>query len=127
MTHEALEDRPPALADFLDEVERFAMDEYMPALMRGYALPAEEKRAIADSLARYTGTSPDYWLRADLRVSHGQFLQELGRGDRRIAPALEEAWRRGARLEVVQAPRDGRGPARRVDDEPPRGCATGGE
>jgi carboxypeptidase C (cathepsin A) len=39
--HEALEDRPAALADFLEEVERFAMDEYRPALMRGFALPAE--------------------------------------------------------------------------------------
>ncbi|HXV74761.1 MAG TPA: hypothetical protein VD788_00455 [Candidatus Polarisedimenticolaceae bacterium] len=77
--HERLDDAAPVLREFLDEVERFAIDEYLPALLRGYTLPLEEKREIAARAAAFTGTSTDYWLKADLRVSHGQFLQELGR------------------------------------------------
>ena len=87
--HDALVDKPPDLGRFLDEVERFAMDEYMPALMRGYTLTEDEQRALADRLAGYTGTDADYWLRADLRVSHGQFLQELDRDARRIAGRID--------------------------------------
>jgi carboxypeptidase C (cathepsin A) len=71
------------------EVERFAYDEYLPALTRGYRLPAEEKRAIAAKLAAYTGTTADYWEKADLRVSHPQYLQELKRGDRMIAGRID--------------------------------------
>ena len=40
-------------------------------------ISAEEKRAVAAKLAAYTGTRADYWEKADLRVSHTQFLQEL--------------------------------------------------
>jgi len=71
------------------EVERFAYDEYLPALTKGYVIPAEEKRAVATRLAAYTGTSVDYWEKADLRVSHTQFLQELKRDQRLIAGRID--------------------------------------
>lgn len=80
--HDRIENRPASLTEFLSEVETFAMDEYMPAMMRGYVLPDDEKRAVAEKLGRYTGTSTDYWVRAGLRVSHERFLQELGRDGR---------------------------------------------
>jgi len=53
--------------------------------MQGYVLPDAQKKAIAAKLAAYTGTSADYWEKADLRVSHQQFLQELKRDQRMIA------------------------------------------
>jgi carboxypeptidase C (cathepsin A) len=72
----------PDLESFHAEVERFAFDEYAPALLKGFTISQEEKEAVAARLAAYTGTSADYWLRADLRISHGQFLQELKRDER---------------------------------------------
>lgn len=87
--HDALAEKPADLASFVDEVERFAYDEYAPALMKGYTLGEAEKQAVATKLARYTGTQPAYWIKADLRVSHLQFLQELKRDDRLIVGRID--------------------------------------
>jgi carboxypeptidase C (cathepsin A) len=87
--HQTIPDRPPDLAPFLAEVERFAYEVYAPALLRGYALTAAERLAVARTLARSTGTAVEYWEQADLRVSHIQFLQELLRGQRRIAGRID--------------------------------------
>ncbi len=87
--HDAIPDKPEDLEAFITEVERFAYDEYAPALLKGYTIGAEEKQAVAARLAAYTGTSADYWERADLRVSHQQFLQELKRDERRIAGRID--------------------------------------
>jgi carboxypeptidase C (cathepsin A) len=87
--HGALASKPASLEAYMEEVSRFAYQEYMPALMKGYRIPDAEKRAIAARLGAYTGTSADYWERADLRVSHPQFLQELKRGQRVIAGRID--------------------------------------
>ncbi len=87
--HDAIHDKPASLPAYLEEVERFAYDEYAPALMRGYSITDAEKKAVATKLAAYTGTTADYWERADLRVSHPQFLQELKRGQRLIAGRID--------------------------------------
>jgi carboxypeptidase C (cathepsin A) len=67
----------------------FAYNEYAPALLKGYTIGDEEKQAVADKLAAYTGTSAAYWERADLRVSHTQFLQELKRDERMITGRID--------------------------------------
>lgn len=87
--HDELASKPASLAAFVDEVARFAYDEYAPALMKGYTIPQEEKERVAARLAAYTGTTPEYWLKADLRVSHPQFLQELERDERKIAGRID--------------------------------------
>ena len=87
--HNLLPNKPASLEAFMDEVERFAYDEYLPALTKGFVIPPEEKRAVAAKLAAYTGTSAGYWERADLRVSHPQFLQELQRDQRLIAGRID--------------------------------------
>lgn len=87
--HDKLAEKPADLAAFVDEVARFAYEEYAPALLKGYTIPAEEKERIAKKLAAYTGTTADYWLKADLRVSHPQFLQQLERDERRIAGRID--------------------------------------
>ena len=53
----------------LEEVEAFAQGEYTTALMKGAALTAKERAAIIKRLARYTGLSPDYIDRVNLRTS----------------------------------------------------------
>ncbi len=82
--HDLLEDKPDDLRAYLDEVRSFADSDYLLALHKGNRLSTDEKSAIASRLAAYTGTDPDYWLRANLRVAHPQFLQELQRRRGRV-------------------------------------------
>ena len=69
------------LKALLQEVEAFAMNDYTVALMKGDRLNADEKKAIAKKLARYTGLSEDYLLRANLRPVIHQFVKELRRDE----------------------------------------------
>jgi carboxypeptidase C (cathepsin A) len=87
--HDAIADKPASLEAYMTEVEQFAIEEYAPALLKGYSITDAEKQAIAEKLARYTGTSTGFWLRADLRVSHVQFLQELMRDRGLIAGRID--------------------------------------
>lgn len=70
-----LQARP--LRSLLDEVERFALGEYLLALAQGDRLPAEERSAVARRVAAYSGLSPEYVLRSDLRIDRGRFRKEL--------------------------------------------------
>jgi carboxypeptidase C (cathepsin A) len=71
--------RPQNLAAFLDEVRRFAMNEYFAALNKGSSVGAEEAAAVRRRLAAYTGLSEEYLTRANLRVSLRQWMAELNR------------------------------------------------
>ena len=73
----------------LAEAEAFALGEYTLALMKGAALPAEEKAAIVEKLARYTGLSPAYIERTNLRIEIHRFVKELLRDQRRTAGRLD--------------------------------------
>ena len=75
--HHRLANQPPALEPFLREVEQFSLGEYASALLQGSDLPTDKKRAIAEKLQGYTGVPAAYWLRANLRVSGGDFSKEL--------------------------------------------------
>ena len=90
--HGLVQDKPATIAAYMADVERFAREEYLPALARGYVVPDAEKKAVAAKLARYTGTTPEYWERADLRVTHTQFLQELKRSDRLVAGRIDSRY-----------------------------------
>ena len=87
--HNALANKPASLDEYLAEVDRFAYEEYAPALLKGYAISPEEKQAIATKLAQYTGTSAAFWDRANLRVKHEQYLQELMRDRGLIAGRID--------------------------------------
>lgn len=87
--YDAIADKPASLEAYVSEIERFAYDEYAPALLKGYSIPQAEKQDIAAKLARYTGTTADFWDRAGLRVSHVQFLQELLRNRGLIAGRID--------------------------------------
>ena len=70
---------PAAMSVFLQQVRQFAMGPYADALNRGLSLPADQKAAIAKQIASYTGLAEDYILKANLRISLGQFMEELQR------------------------------------------------
>ncbi len=87
--HEALEDRPDDLVGYIDEVRAFAYDEYAPALLKGSRLGAEERASVLASLTRYTGVDEEYWDRANLRVTHQQFVKELLRDRKQTAGRID--------------------------------------
>ncbi len=77
------------LAQTLAEVEAFAMNEYTLALMKGASLPEEERDEIVQKLARYTGLSPEYIVRTNLRIHIFRFCKELLREQRRTVGRLD--------------------------------------
>ncbi len=85
-------DAPADLPALLAEVEAFAMNEYALALLRGDALPAEERASIAARLARYTGLSADYIERTNLRIDIHRFVKELLRDRRRTVGRLDSRY-----------------------------------
>ena len=75
--HKVIAEPRPDLQTFLRQAEAFARDVYAPALFKGAQATAEERRAVLDGLARFTGVSAEYWERANLRMNESRFLQEL--------------------------------------------------
>ncbi len=77
----------------LGEVEAFAGGEYALALMQGVSLPTDERAQIIRKLARYTGLSPDYIDRSDLRIEIFRFTKELLRDERRTVGRLDSRFK----------------------------------
>jgi carboxypeptidase C (cathepsin A) len=75
--HKKLPQQPAALEPFLKEVEDFATGPYAHALVQGTDLSAEEKQQVAEKLHSYIGLPVVYLLKANLRVSGGQFEKTL--------------------------------------------------
>ncbi len=97
--HDALKPKPAELEPFLAEVRAFVSDEYVPALFAGRAISDARREALVGKLHRYTGLSPDFIRRANLKVSTDRFRRELlrerglvvGRLDTRYTGAEEDA------------------------------------
>jgi len=77
--HKMLKEPPADLNAFLDEARRFAQTDFAGALMKGSRLTAAEKADMARKVSRFTGLSEDYLVKANLRVTLGQFMEELQR------------------------------------------------
>lgn len=75
--HKKLPQQPAALEPFLKDVEDFAMGPYSHALALGTDLTAAEKQQVAEKLHDYTGLPVAYLLKANLRVSGGEFEKTL--------------------------------------------------
>jgi len=77
--HKVLKDPPADLSAFIEEARQYARGEYAAALFKGAELSASGKAAAAKKLSYFTGLSEDYLLKANLRVTLGQFNVELQR------------------------------------------------
>ncbi len=75
--HKKLSPQPAALEPFLKEVEDFAMGPYSHALALGTDISATEKQQVAEKLHDYIGLPTAYLLKANLRVSGGEFEKTL--------------------------------------------------
>lgn len=99
---EDLQKKP--LADALREAEQWATTTFTLALMRGDALSGDERRDLIAGLARYTGLSPEFIDRHDLRFDDWQFRKELLRDRRRSLSVYD------ARLLAIEPKAAGEGP-----------------
>ena len=75
--HKKLPQQPTALEPFLKDVEDFAMGPYSHALALGTDLTPQEKQDMADKVHQYIGLPVAYLLKANLRVSGGEFEKTL--------------------------------------------------
>jgi carboxypeptidase C (cathepsin A) len=88
--HNKVSPRPDNLQEFLGDARTFAVDELLPALFKGNTLTADQRAHIRDRLAYFTGLSPEYVERANLRVQGFRFAKELLR-DQGLAVGLLDA------------------------------------
>ena len=71
------------VAKVRQDAEDFAMKDYLLALGKGDQLPDADRQQIAEHLSKLLGLPVDYILRHHLRVSDGDFRQELLKPDGR--------------------------------------------
>ncbi|MER3439321.1 MAG: peptidase S10, partial [Chloroflexota bacterium] len=81
-----LQERP--LPDVLAEVESWTASDFILALAQGANLSQDERAAIAERLARYTGLPRRYVELSDFRIEINRFCQELLRDEGRIVGRL---------------------------------------
>jgi len=77
------------LEAILPEVERFTIDEYIPALARGGFLGEAERRAVAGKVARYAGVSETFVLNNNLAIPINHWRKELLRDQRLTVGRLD--------------------------------------
>lgn len=65
------------LNDVLPEVEKFTINELVPAISRGGSLEDAERKALAQRLSRYSGLSAQVFMENNLVVSTNLFWKEL--------------------------------------------------
>ena len=77
--HKALEPvfQNKDLTAFLPEVEDFTVNQLIPAIAKGGFLPANEKKAIATKMAKYSGLSEEVLMQNNLKISLNYFWKEL--------------------------------------------------
>ncbi len=81
-----------AIRDFLDEVEAFAMGDYLLALVRGDRLEDAARAEMAGRVARYTGVTPEYVMLTNLRINSRRFWKELLRDQRLTVGRLDSRY-----------------------------------
>ncbi|HEV8064071.1 MAG TPA: hypothetical protein VGP46_04525 [Acidimicrobiales bacterium] len=85
--HGLLGDRP--LEDVRAEAEAFATGDYARALLLGARMPASDRAAVGEQLARLIGLDADWLDRAQLRVESHRFFRELLRSQGKVIGRLD--------------------------------------
>jgi len=101
--HRKLTLRMP-LQTLLKEVEEFAFGDYAAALLKGNSLTPEERANVAQKLARYTGISPEFIERTNLRILDQHFFKELLRDRNQVVGRLDSRLLGRDRLGVTERP-----------------------
>jgi carboxypeptidase C (cathepsin A) len=88
----------------LDEVERWAGNEYTVALAKGDRLTTAERQEVIDRLNRYTGLDKKFIDNSDLRVEIQRFDKELLRDEKRTVGRLDGRFKGIDALAVTDTP-----------------------
>ena len=94
--HHKVPNQPAELEPWLHEVEQYSIGEYATALLQGADLDPSKKAAVATKLESYTGVPQALWIKANLRMTGGEFSKYLQDGsDTTTGPGrpLTETWK----------------------------------
>jgi carboxypeptidase C (cathepsin A) len=78
--HHKVPGQPAQLEPWLHEVEQFSLGEYASVLLQGADVDPAKKAAVAAKLESYTGVPAALWLKANLRITGGQFSKYVQDG-----------------------------------------------
>ncbi|MCL2738107.1 MAG: hypothetical protein FWE30_01515 [Bacteroidales bacterium] len=81
------------LLEVLPEVERFTIEEYIPALAWGGSLPEQRRTEIARRVSRYSGISQEAIINYNLTISTNFFWKELLRDEGYTVGRLDSRYR----------------------------------
>ncbi len=101
--HHKIRIRKP-LQSLLKEVENFALGEYADALLKGQTLSRRERTRVVETLARYSGISPEFIERSNLRITDQHFFKELLRERGQTVGRLDSRFLGLDRLGVTERP-----------------------
>ncbi|MXV83566.1 peptidase S10 [Candidatus Poribacteria bacterium] len=91
--HDKLDEVDSEFEAFMDEVKAFALGDYTLALMQGSAVPPDQRAAIVQHLAKYTGLTPEYIERTDMRINIMRFCKELLRDEGRTVGRFDSRYK----------------------------------
>ncbi len=86
----------PLQSNFLDTFQKakeFVINEYSLALFKGDALSSSEKKYIAKQIAQFTGLTPEYVERSNLRIDTSHFTKELLRNEKRTVGRFDSRFK----------------------------------
>ena len=90
--HHKVPNQPATLEPWIHEVEQFSLGEYASALLQGADLDAAKKAAIAAKLEGYTGVPAALWMKANLRLTGGEFSKNLQDKNDITTGRLDSRW-----------------------------------
>ena len=91
--HDKLSEIDTEFEAFMDEVRAFATGDYTLALMQGSAVPPDQRANIVQQLAKYTGLTPEYIERTDIRINIMRFCKELLRDEGRTIGRFDSRYK----------------------------------
>ncbi len=80
------------LEKYLPEVEAFAINELMPALAQGGAMPADKRNAMVKKIAGYIGLNEKVVAEQNMEVPFDYFWKELLRDQRKTVGRLDSRY-----------------------------------
>jgi carboxypeptidase C (cathepsin A) len=90
--HHKVPGQPAELLPWLHEVEQYSLGDYASALLQGADLDPAKKAAVAAKLESYTGIPAALWIKANLRLTGGEFAQDLLGSTDESTGRLDSRW-----------------------------------
>lgn len=91
--HDKVANKGADLPAFVQQMREFTENEYAPALFKGNRITDTEKSAIAGKLQNFTGIQAEIWKRAALKMTAGEYFQELLRGTGETVGRLDSRYK----------------------------------